>query len=449
MSATARRVRARSRNRQARGTTVRWLAPSGRGGQRRRRRRPGAGIGGGSCSWRSTSTRSSSRLRLWGFPASRDRVLVWVVAGLRHRGRRAAARARPARGRLPAGDRVPLRLRPPPRRGRRRLRSRLRRSRSFASTSGCSAGPRRPSGSSGCSGRPGHPHVWDYFAFLVYLTYFIVPITVAAVLWRRAPQLFHRYVSLWIGLSFAALVTYALYPASPPWLASRHGLLPHVVRITPYMAPAHGCRPHAGHGIAAVREQGRRGAVAPRRDRAAHRPLLLVPHDAMALVAGAVSAGDGACRSCTSASTTCPTCCSAGCMPSSCSSSATGSTTGSRAVPAIAVILIRRVLRSAPTDGAGRRARRAPSPPAGSAGRRNCATGGTSVTGYLPYWRRSAVDVSKNSSGGCCSNESRNVSRAPGVASASRCGPLVRPAVLPVTKSVFTSAPPGARPDSQ
>jgi membrane-associated phospholipid phosphatase len=83
---------------------------------------------------------------------------------------------------------------------------------------------------------PGHPHVWDYAAFLVYLTYFIVPITVAAVLWRRAPYLFHRYVSLWIGLSFAALVTYALYPASPPWLASSHGLLPHVSRITPYMA---------------------------------------------------------------------------------------------------------------------------------------------------------------------------------------------------------------------
>jgi membrane-associated phospholipid phosphatase len=82
----------------------------------------------------------------------------------------------------------------------------------------------------------GHPHVWDYVAFLVYLTYFIVPITVAAVLWRRAPHVFHRYVSLWIGLSFAALVTYALYPASPPWLASRHGRLPHVARITPFMA---------------------------------------------------------------------------------------------------------------------------------------------------------------------------------------------------------------------
>jgi membrane-associated phospholipid phosphatase len=82
----------------------------------------------------------------------------------------------------------------------------------------------------------GHPHVWDYVAFLVYLTYFVVPITVAAVLWRYAHWGFRRYVSLWIGLSFAALVTYALYPAAPPWLASRHHFLPHVARITPFMS---------------------------------------------------------------------------------------------------------------------------------------------------------------------------------------------------------------------
>jgi membrane-associated phospholipid phosphatase len=86
----------------------------------------------------------------------------------------------------------------------------------------------------------GHPHVWDYLAALVYLTYFIVPVTVAAVLWYRAPGLFGRYVTLWIGLSFAGLATYILYPASPPWLASRQGYLPHVVRIAPKLTDALG-----------------------------------------------------------------------------------------------------------------------------------------------------------------------------------------------------------------
>ena len=83
---------------------------------------------------------------------------------------------------------------------------------------------------------PHHPHVWDYAAFLVYLTYFLVPFGIAAILWKVRHSEFRRYVSLWIGLSFAALLTYALYPASPPWLAAKHGRLPHITRISPYMS---------------------------------------------------------------------------------------------------------------------------------------------------------------------------------------------------------------------
>ena len=171
---------------------------------------------------------------LWGFPASRDRVLIWVVAGLVIAVvGRPHALARLAVDFLPvivflyaydllrgAADGVFGHVYEIPQ---------LRVDEWLAGGTAPTVMLQR------LLWTAGHPHVWDYVAFLVYLTYFIVPITVAAVLWRRAPHLFHRYVSLWIALSFAALVTYALYPASPPWLASRHGLLPHVVRITPYM----------------------------------------------------------------------------------------------------------------------------------------------------------------------------------------------------------------------
>jgi membrane-associated phospholipid phosphatase len=81
-----------------------------------------------------------------------------------------------------------------------------------------------------------HPQVWDYASILVYLTYFLLPFTIAAILWRYRHALFHRYVTVWIGLSFAALVTYAVFPATPPWLASRQGFLPHVARIVPYLS---------------------------------------------------------------------------------------------------------------------------------------------------------------------------------------------------------------------
>ncbi len=83
---------------------------------------------------------------------------------------------------------------------------------------------------------PGDPQPWDYLAFVVYLTYFVLPISVAAALWRYSRSAFRRFVGLWLGLSFAALATYSLYPATPPWLASREGFLPHVARLTPIMS---------------------------------------------------------------------------------------------------------------------------------------------------------------------------------------------------------------------
>jgi membrane-associated phospholipid phosphatase len=172
---------------------------------------------------------------LWGFPASRDRVFVWVLVGLVIAVvGRPHALARLAVDFLPvivflfaydllrgAADGVFSHVYALP---QLRIDEWL-----FGGTAPTVTLQR-------ALWTPGHPHVWDYLAFVVYLSYFIVPITVAAVLWVRAPRVFHRYVSLWIGLSFAALVTYALYPASPPWLASRQHLLPHVFRITPFMS---------------------------------------------------------------------------------------------------------------------------------------------------------------------------------------------------------------------
>lgn len=81
-----------------------------------------------------------------------------------------------------------------------------------------------------------HPRAWDYLLVFVYVTYFIVPFTVAALLWRFRYALFHRYVALWIGLSFAALVTYAVFPAAPPWLAAQHGLMPHVDKVVQHLS---------------------------------------------------------------------------------------------------------------------------------------------------------------------------------------------------------------------
>jgi hypothetical protein len=79
----------------------------------------------------------------------------------------------------------------------------------------------------------GQPRWWDYAALCVYLTHFFVTLAVAAVLWRRRPELFRRFRTAVIALSLLALVTYAVYPAAPPWWTASHGQSAELTRVIP------------------------------------------------------------------------------------------------------------------------------------------------------------------------------------------------------------------------
>jgi len=72
---------------------------------------------------------------------------------------------------------------------------------------------------------------YDYGVWGVYLTHFFGTLTVAALTWRFAYPLFKRWRTLVIWLSSLGFVTYVLYPAVPPWLASRTGQIPHIEPI--------------------------------------------------------------------------------------------------------------------------------------------------------------------------------------------------------------------------
>jgi hypothetical protein len=78
---------------------------------------------------------------------------------------------------------------------------------------------------------PGNPHWYDYLAWVVYLSHFVVTIAVAIVLWVRAYPSFRRFRVLFLTVTFAGFCTYVIYPAIPPWLASQRGDMPDTVRI--------------------------------------------------------------------------------------------------------------------------------------------------------------------------------------------------------------------------
>ncbi len=72
---------------------------------------------------------------------------------------------------------------------------------------------------------PGHPHGWDYAALAVYTSHFFVPALIALALWLRSRPSYLRYMIGFVGMTTAGYLTYVLFPAVPPWLASQHGAL--------------------------------------------------------------------------------------------------------------------------------------------------------------------------------------------------------------------------------
>jgi hypothetical protein len=73
---------------------------------------------------------------------------------------------------------------------------------------------------------------WEALASLVYGSHFVVTPVVLAVLWLRDRARWVRYARLVVALSAAGLVTYVLYPAAPPWLAARDGVIGPVQRLS-------------------------------------------------------------------------------------------------------------------------------------------------------------------------------------------------------------------------
>lgn len=65
------------------------------------------------------------------------------------------------------------------------------------------------------------PPWWEVVVSTVYMSFFILPYVVAAVLWLRDRDEWKRFVKLFVGLNFAGLLIYAVLPAAPPWAAAR------------------------------------------------------------------------------------------------------------------------------------------------------------------------------------------------------------------------------------
>jgi hypothetical protein len=76
-----------------------------------------------------------------------------------------------------------------------------------------------------------HLRWYDYASWAVYVSYFLATYLLAGLLWFFARARFRRYVGSVALLAGMAFVTFALFPAAPPWLASREGVLDPTTRL--------------------------------------------------------------------------------------------------------------------------------------------------------------------------------------------------------------------------
>jgi len=78
---------------------------------------------------------------------------------------------------------------------------------------------------------PERPSWWDFATLVVYMSHFFVTLAIALVLWMRSRARYFRFMAWFVFMTTLGYVTYIVFPAVPPWLASQRGELVPTHRI--------------------------------------------------------------------------------------------------------------------------------------------------------------------------------------------------------------------------
>lgn len=70
-----------------------------------------------------------------------------------------------------------------------------------------------------------YTHVLTEILNLFYMSHFLVPVITAIVLWYQKKEHYWYFIIGLIALTYAGFITYIIYPAAPPWWATKYGYL--------------------------------------------------------------------------------------------------------------------------------------------------------------------------------------------------------------------------------
>ncbi len=78
---------------------------------------------------------------------------------------------------------------------------------------------------------PGNLHFYDYIATIIYMMHFILPLVFGFFLWLYKRKEFQKFVITLLALSYLGFLTFMLFPAAPPWMASNQGMIPKIYNV--------------------------------------------------------------------------------------------------------------------------------------------------------------------------------------------------------------------------
>lgn len=90
-------------------------------------------------------------------------------------------------------------------------------------------------------------HLWhgsvqwyDFVLYLTYMLHFVLPLALAVAVWKLYDSEYWRYAAAYLTASFAAFVTFLLFPAAPPWMSSDMGIIEPIERVSSHVWAALG-----------------------------------------------------------------------------------------------------------------------------------------------------------------------------------------------------------------
>lgn len=73
---------------------------------------------------------------------------------------------------------------------------------------------------------------YDFALYVAYMLHYVLPIFLAVLIWKKRESHYWRFITTYVLVSFAGFVTFVLFPAAPPWMASDAGLIEPISRVS-------------------------------------------------------------------------------------------------------------------------------------------------------------------------------------------------------------------------